>query len=272
MPCFRMFRIWEGGGAGPPRHPPTTKPASLRREKRTSRRPLTPAREQRPAPYLLHGLLHVLHGVGRDQGVEGLVLPGQHLAIFPPHFPLLHRPLPSDHDLGVTLFLNVLQRVSPGGRERRPPVSSAGGGRSFGMGGTLSAEGASQGRSDPCREPPRPHRPLGAMPAFLRRWVRIGSVGRDPISGGSRRRRNDTLPPSLRPLKNQMGPRSPAKSSGPAARKERLADCAPCPRPLSYLGPIRSPTKLISGYSSWGIITLSLTRVAGGLGRDRQNQ
>ncbi len=33
----------------------------------------------------------------------------------------------------------------------------------------------------------------------------------------------------------------------------------------THRGPIRSPTKLISGYSSWGIITLSLTRVAGGL-------
>ena len=37
-----------------------------------------------------------------------------------------------------------------------------------------------------------------------------------------------------------------------------------CPRP--HLGPMSSPTKLISGYSSCGIITLSLTRVAGGLG------
>lgn len=35
----------------------------------------------------------------------------------------------------------------------------------------------------------------------------------------------------------------------------------------SYLGPMRSPTKFISGYSSCGIITLSLTRVAGGLGK-----
>ena len=33
-----------------------------------------------------------------------------------------------------------------------------------------------------------------------------------------------------------------------------------------HLGPMSSPTKLISGYSSCGIITLSLTRVAGGLG------
>lgn len=32
-----------------------------------------------------------------------------------------------------------------------------------------------------------------------------------------------------------------------------------------YRGPISRPTKLISGYSSWGIITLSLTLVAGGL-------
>lgn len=32
-----------------------------------------------------------------------------------------------------------------------------------------------------------------------------------------------------------------------------------------YRGPISSPTKLISGYSSCGIITLSLTLVAGGL-------
>lgn len=37
----------------------------------------------------------------------------------------------------------------------------------------------------------------------------------------------------------------------------------------SHLGPMRSPTKLISGYSSCGIITLSLTRVAGGLRRTR---
>lgn len=35
----------------------------------------------------------------------------------------------------------------------------------------------------------------------------------------------------------------------------------------SYLGPMRSPTKFISGYSSCGIITLSLTLVAGGLGK-----
>lgn len=33
---------------------------------------------------------------------------------------------------------------------------------------------------------------------------------------------------------------------------------------------MRSPTKLISGYSSCGIITLSLTRVAGGLGMDKK--
>lgn len=32
-----------------------------------------------------------------------------------------------------------------------------------------------------------------------------------------------------------------------------------------YRGPMSRPTKLISGYSSWGIITLSLTLVAGGL-------
>ena len=31
------------------------------------------------------------------------------------------------------------------------------------------------------------------------------------------------------------------------------------------LGPISKPTKLISGYSSWGIMTLSLTRTTGGL-------
>ena len=31
------------------------------------------------------------------------------------------------------------------------------------------------------------------------------------------------------------------------------------------LGPIRRPTKLISGCSSWGIITLSFTLVIGGL-------
>lgn len=30
-------------------------------------------------------------------------------------------------------------------------------------------------------------------------------------------------------------------------------------------GPISSPTKLMSGCSSWGIITLSLTRITGGL-------
>lgn len=34
---------------------------------------------------------------------------------------------------------------------------------------------------------------------------------------------------------------------------------------VTHLGPMSSPTKLISGYSSCGIITLSLTRVAGGL-------
>lgn len=33
----------------------------------------------------------------------------------------------------------------------------------------------------------------------------------------------------------------------------------------AHRGPISRPTKLISGYSSWGIITLSLTLVAGGL-------
>lgn len=30
-------------------------------------------------------------------------------------------------------------------------------------------------------------------------------------------------------------------------------------------GPIRRPTKLMSGCSSWGIITLSCTRIIGGL-------
>lgn len=40
----------------------------------------------------------------------------------------------------------------------------------------------------------------------------------------------------------------------------------------AYLGPMRSPTKLISGYSSCGIITLSLTRVAGGLGEGQKKK
>ena len=34
------------------------------------------------------------------------------------------------------------------------------------------------------------------------------------------------------------------------------------------LGPINKPTKFISGYSSWGIITLSLTRTTGGLEKE----
>lgn len=39
-----------------------------------------------------------------------------------------------------------------------------------------------------------------------------------------------------------------------------------------YRGPISRPTKLISGYSSWGIITLSLTLVAGGLQKTNLRQ
>ena len=43
---------------------------------------------------------------------------------------------------------------------------------------------------------------------------------------------------------------------------------AQSPNDATYRGPINSPTKLISGYSSWGIMTLSLTLVAGGLGTE----
>ena len=69
-------------------------------------------RERGARTHLLHGLLDVLHGVGGDQGVQGLVLAGQHLAVLAAHLALLHGALAADHDLGAALLLDVLQGVA----------------------------------------------------------------------------------------------------------------------------------------------------------------
>jgi hypothetical protein len=50
--------------------------------------------------------------------MKGLIFPWQHLAIFAPNLPFFHRPLPSDHDLGIALLLNVLQGVPSGPNEQ----------------------------------------------------------------------------------------------------------------------------------------------------------
>lgn len=63
---------------------------------------------------LLHRFLHVFHGVGGDQGVQRLVLPRQHLAVFPAHLPLLHGAFPPDHDFGAAFLFDVLQSVAAG--------------------------------------------------------------------------------------------------------------------------------------------------------------
>lgn len=124
---------------------------------------------------LLHGFLHVFHGVGRDQGVQRLVFSWQHLAVFPADLPLLDGTFPPDHDFGAAFLFDVLQSVAAG-NNREGKVN---------------------------------------MVVWTRRWVQKWSL---------------------------------AVRTNPAHR-----------------GPISRPTKLISGYSSWGIITLSLTLVAGGL-------
>lgn len=64
--------------------------------------------------HLFDGLLDVLHGVGGDQGVEGLILARQHLAVLAAHLALLHGALAADHDLGAALLLDVLQGVATG--------------------------------------------------------------------------------------------------------------------------------------------------------------
>lgn len=56
-----------------------------------------------PWSHLFHGLLDVLGVVGGDVRVQGLVLPGQGLAVLAPYLTLLHRPLASDDDLSPRL-------------------------------------------------------------------------------------------------------------------------------------------------------------------------
>lgn len=129
--------------------------------------------------HLLHSFLHIVHCVGSDQGMQRLIFPGQHLTIFSPYLPLLHRTFPSDHDLGTTFLLDVLQSITAG----------------------------------------------------QTRWGKGEYV---------------TL--KMYCLFKCIQQHAPQTMSHPI-----------------YRGPMSRPTKLISGYSSWGIITLSLTLVAGGL-------
>lgn len=64
-------------------------------------------------PHLFYCFLHILHGIGSNQGMKWLIFSRQHLAIFAPNFPFFHGSLPPDHDLGITLLLYVLQGISP---------------------------------------------------------------------------------------------------------------------------------------------------------------
>lgn len=126
--------------------------------------------------YLLHGFLHVLHGVGGDQGVQGLVFSWQHLTVLPADLALLDGTFSPNHDFGAAFLLDVLQSVAAG--------NDRGGG------------------------------------------------------GGEHRLSKHNVAVEVKP---------------------------------AYRGPMSRPTKLISGYSSWGIMTLSLTLVAGGL-KDTKSQ
>lgn len=63
---------------------------------------------------LLHGFLHVFHGVGGDQGVQRFIFPWQHLAVFPADLPFLYGTFPPDHDFGAAFLFDVLQSVAAG--------------------------------------------------------------------------------------------------------------------------------------------------------------